>query len=202
MKNLFKVLAFGAMLAASSSLAFASPLNGTVTIDGGTHGDPPNKVGAITPGTLSSSTSSITFTSGLEYTLGGSGSFATGIGPAPGFEPVTFVTTFTIPTFGNPFAPENLFTFNYNNGSTTVAETFAVTDVTTGANGSLYFYGTILGNPGNAVYILTPNTDGSGAFSSTLTVAPTPEPSSLILLGTGLVGAAGLMFRKRRTVKA
>lgn len=189
MTNFLKALTFGVMLAASSSLAaYASPLSGKITIDGG--------YGAITPGTLNAGTTSITFLSSDEYTLGGTGSFSTGVG----VQLPTFASVFTIPnTSGTPFAGEVMFSFLYQ-GTTT--ETFTVTSVTTGANGSLYFYGTLSGNPGSAVYILTPGTDGLGEFSGTFTVTPTPEPSSLILLGTGLVGAAGLMFRKRRSMTA
>jgi hypothetical protein len=42
--------------------------------------------------------------------------------------------------------------------------------------------------------------DFDGVLTQTVGISPTPEPNSLILFGTGLLGAAGMLVRRRRTV--
>jgi hypothetical protein len=178
MQNLIKILSLGAMLAASSA-ALASPLNGTLTIDGGN--------AAMNPPVLNASTTSITFAPASELTFFGTGDFSSaGLAFVPFTSPFTFIV-------GPVFTGEVLFVITDSFG----LDSFTVSQVLTAPNGSLTFYGTLTdGSPGN--YILTPDQSMNGSFSGTLTVSPAPEPSGLILLGTGMVGAAGFAMRKRR----
>jgi hypothetical protein len=63
--------------------------------------------------------------------------------------------------------------------------------------------GTLLSAGTNTLEIINAQTGGSGAgvdFSAKLTTAPAPEPGSLLLLGSGLLGLAYGLFRKNKAI--
>jgi hypothetical protein len=195
MKNLRTLAFLGMVLVAFASVASASPISpyGEINFsgDGGLSGTAGSLLsltltdGAVPPNSVVSNTADLAIASG---------SFA-GFPTTPGtLQPVT-VYPFTSGTF--PIA--TLFTTTFNGVTVSFSPTFFISSAIT-ASGSSELIDGNLSETGyattDAVLDLSAVANGSTFTADVITGAP--EPSGLVLLGTGLVGASVLFFRRRR----
>lgn len=185
MKNFAKLAALGAVLAASTPLAFATPITGAVGIGGSDTFD----------------ATSITFNPSTGIVLSASGTMSPFF-----FSPVTlssFSTASAVGTtvFSTTMAEPGTLSFTIDNLAQFTTGTDVQGNATLLVSGSGLFAETGFDST-EGTFSLSSTSTGATTFQLNggvpAATAVTPEPNSLLLMGTGLMGAAGMLFSRRR----
>lgn len=180
MMNLSKLLLIGTLFAGATASAFASPIQtGTLDINGTF-----KLVG-------SGATSGIDFLVDPTSSSSGTGLFTN----LNGTNDVQLSTNFTFSQI-KPGTGELLFTIV--KGGTSV--NFMVTSYSYSAT-TLTFTGYLSANSGQsapATFVEQLKSTGDKTYSYTGELVVTPEPNSILLLGTGLLATCGMISIKRR----
>ena len=186
MKNLIKFAALGAALAVSSLSAHATLISGSLGFSG------TDTFNGTTSTTFNGGPYTVTSVSGT-FQSGLNGSFLNDTVTLP--SSVTWASAAGVQLFRTPSAgsPDATFTIS----TITFDQIVAGFQIVTGTG----IFAETGYDPTVGTFNLSSSISGqSTEFEFTSTAAPTPEPSSLMLLGTGLTGAAGMFFRRRRSI--
>jgi len=176
--NFRKLLFIASLFVASTATAFASPLIGSIDIAGTVKGGAGGSINFTTnPATASNGTGALQYFNGPNK--------------------INFVPTFTLAGI-QPGTGEQLFTMTVPGYVVSFYVTsFSVTGTTYTFTGYLTQNGVASSNA-TLVDVLGGSAGGDKGnfYSAELTL--TPEPNSIVLLGTGLLAACGIMTIKRR----
>lgn len=197
MMKFSKIFSLGALLVASASIAHADTISGGINVGGADSFTSTSIIFNPTTGVVTAANGNLAaFIFSTVSLQGFSFGSANGVQIFKTTNALGDTLTFTDVTL----APAIVYTDQNGRPALTLAGTGTFTE--TGVGSTLGTFTPTLG-----AFTLTSSTSASGTSTITgfqldgtspIGTAVTPEPSSLILLGTGLTSAAGMLIRRRR----